>query len=70
MIVADYGTMREVGTMRTGRHLRLAMLGLSVVLLAGCSSQRNGFSGGGGAVTPPIDATRPSETETATFALG
>jgi hypothetical protein len=56
--------------MRTWRHLRLAMLGLSVVLLAGCISRSNGFPGGGGAVIPPIDATRPTETETATFALG
>jgi hypothetical protein len=70
MVVADYGTMREVGTMRTGRHLQLAMLGLSVMLLAGCGSQRNGSSGGSSAVIPPIDAARPSETETAAFALG
>jgi len=70
MVLADYGTTREVGAMRTSPHLQLAMLGLSVVLLAGCSSQRNGFSGGGGAMIPPIDAARPTETETATFALG
>jgi hypothetical protein len=56
--------------MRSGQYLRLAMLGLSVVLMAGCISQRNGFPGGGGAVIPPIDANKPSETETATFALG
>ena len=56
--------------MRTSPHLQLAMLGLAVVLLAGCSSQRNGFPGGGGAMIPPIDANRPAETKMATFALG
>jgi hypothetical protein len=56
--------------MKTGRHLRLAVLGLSVALLAGCSRQSNGFSGGDGMMIPPIDANRPAETEIATFALG
>jgi peptide-methionine (S)-S-oxide reductase len=56
--------------MKTGRHLRLAVLGLSVALLAGCSRQSNGFSGGDGVMIPPIDANRPAETEIATFALG
>lgn len=56
--------------MRNGRYLPLAVLGVSLVLLAGCSGQSNGLTGGGGAVIPAIDTIKPSETETAAFALG
>lgn len=56
--------------MRTGKYLRLAVLGLSLALVAGCSGQSNVPSGGDSVMIPPIDANRPAETEIATFALG
>jgi hypothetical protein len=56
--------------MRSGRYLRLAVLGLSLMLLVGCSGQENGLTGDSGAVIPAIDTIRPGETEIAAFALG
>ena len=52
------------------RLMPAALVGLSAVMIAGCSGGLSQGPEGGSAVIPEIDLEQPAAVETATFALG